>query len=151
MAFIQRASIWQRLLSKLLILPSKSLGFSLEISPIVVPILDVDTLLSTYDTNVVTANLSGGGPVGLWSVPSGKRWTIYFITRHTTTASAVYIALQKGSSTTHRLRLHAANSPPTFDRGPFVLEQGDQIIASGGGAGDTAIDFGLNYREEDAF
>lgn len=147
---ITLARIIQRLIGKFDLVESAQ--EDLNLSETVVPITDIDKLIAIPKIATKTQNYSGAGIITVFTVPDGKRWTVYNISKNTATPGGghvVYISAAAGSTD---IALWATTTAVAFVSlpGGIIMEAGWVIEVYHGGT-DANIKYSVLYSEEDAY
>ena len=124
----------------------------LNLFPTILPVTSTDELLRETKIGKVTGlDLSGSGLVVAFTVPEGKRWTVYqYMTSTTAAGSEVVIADPDGEQT----QVTATTTTSAFVNlsQPWILKERWTINRdSTGDVGDANESMEIMYLEEDAF
>jgi len=148
---VEQTNILSRLVERLKLKSSTPAGAALYLSPVVLAVTDISTLLATAKTQQsTTVDLSGGagGYVAVFTVPTLKRWLILSWYRNATTASSS-VSIKVAGVTSQR-SAGGTNAEVGLDNA--VLQASDSIgLAATGNVGDNARVMTIHYLEEDAY
>lgn len=117
----------------------------------ITPVTDIDELLRNSKLEHLSLNVYASAQA-YWTVPDGKRWTVLYLDKPSTTLGAVNVSIRTRGGT-YLLNLFGGTAVGHFQGGPgFTMEPGWYInCTQSANAGDTAVVFALWYKEEDNF
>ena len=143
-------SLWIRLGSRFKLEDSPPTGLGARLGTTIIPVTQADALLTSLETNQTDLDLTAaaGGRVTAFTVPSGKRWTIYQIFLSTITGNSQLMLV--GSPKT--VRLTPSGSGDHVWSHPIPANEGWYIAAATtGNAADNNEECSILYTEEDAY
>lgn len=142
---INKASILTRLVSRFSLSRGEDAPF--ELSETVTPVTNVDDFVWTLEKAVVTANLSGGGSVTLFTVPVGERWHLVNLFKGVT-GGTVQTYLQSPAGGSASPLTAAGTAQAILVNQNIPLEAGWSLTAYGGDGTDGAREFVIVYKKE---
>jgi hypothetical protein len=143
-------SLWHRLGVRFKLEDSPPSGLGARLGTTIIPVTQADALLSTLDIAKKDLDLSaaGGSFVTAFTVPAGKRWTIYHL-HLLSTAGQSQLLLSDNSQS---VRLGLSKTGPHDWSGSMPADESWIITAATTGSGsDNNRECSILYDEEDAY
>jgi len=143
-------SLWIRLGARFKLEDSPPTGLGARLGTTIIPVTQADNLLSTLNTNQVDLDLtaSPGGRVTAFTVPAGKRWTVYQLFLASVTGNSQLMLV--GDPKT--VRLTTSGTGDHMWSHPIPMEEAWYLAAATTGNGsDNNEECSILYSEEDAY
>jgi len=138
-----RFEIWRRLRDRLKLEATGEDDIRPQVSPVVVPTLDVTPILEVPTAGTTSLNISSSNQVA-FTVPKGEEWTLVSLYRGLTVGTGGQMHLVIGGIA-HRVSA-AGSAENVVDGLGQVLREGDEIVCTNAGNGaDTAIVCSVSY------
>lgn len=122
-----------------------------KLSETITPITNADDLLKTSKIASTGAIDISGGATTLFTVPAGKRWLVWGLSKGATVGSVSVYANDTSENNAIFYVINGTTASTIVVAQNFPLEELDKLICSVGNVADTSITFRVYYWEEDAY